>query len=70
MQSTGDTTYIKEQPGRFSLWRDTTTATTVITLAQAMAQGFIPNMQLPAPPQQQALPAPPPQPALRTTKNT
>jgi hypothetical protein len=46
------------------LWRDTTTATPVLTLAQATSQGFIPNMQLPAPPQQQALPAPPPLPAL------
>ena len=55
-QSAGDTSYIKEQPGRFSLWRDTTTSTPVLTLAQATAQGFIPNMQLPAPPQQQALP--------------
>jgi hypothetical protein len=62
--STGDTSYIKAQPGRFSLWRDTTTATPVLTLAQATSQGFIPNMQLPAPPQQQALPAPPPLPAL------
>ena len=26
-QSAGDTSYIKEQPGRFSLWRDNTTAT-------------------------------------------
>jgi hypothetical protein len=62
--SAGDTSYIKAQPGRFSLWRDTTTATPVLTLAQATSQGFIPNMQLPAPPQQQALPAPPPLPAL------
>ncbi len=50
MQSAGDTSYIKEQPGRFSLWRDTTTSTPVLTLAQATSQGFIPNMQLPAPP--------------------
>jgi hypothetical protein len=62
--SAGDTSYIKAQLGRFSLWRDTTTATPVLTLAQATSQGFIPNMQLPAPPQQQALPAPPPLPAL------
>jgi hypothetical protein len=62
--SAGDTSYIKAQPGRFSLWRDTTTATPVLTLAQATSQGFIPNMQLPAPPQQQALPAPPPLPTL------
>ena len=53
MQSAGDTSYIKEQPGRFSLWRDTTTSTPVLTLAQATSQGFIPNMQLPAPPPQQ-----------------
>jgi len=61
-QLSGDTSYIKEQPGRFSLWRDNTTANPVITLAQATAQGFIPPPQLPAPPQppqQQALPAPP-----------
>ena len=38
--STLDTSYIKEQPGRFSLWRDTTTATPVLTLAQATTQGF------------------------------
>ena len=31
----GDTSYIKEQPGRFSLWSDNTTATPVLTLAQA-----------------------------------
>jgi hypothetical protein len=60
--STLDTSYIKEQPGRFSLWRDTTTATPVLTLAQATSQGFIPG--LPAPQQQPALPAPPQQPAL------
>jgi hypothetical protein len=70
-QSAGDTSYIKEQPGRFSLWRDNTTSTPVITLAQATTQGFIPQQQLalpappppppapPAPPQQLALPAPP-----------
>ena len=65
--STLDTSYIKEQPGRFSLWRDTTTATPVLTLAQATSQGFIPGLPpppqqpaLPAPPQQLALPAPPP----------
>ena len=56
-QSAGDTSYIKEQPGRFSLWRDNTNSTPVITLAQATTQGFIPQQQL-------ALPAPPPQPAL------
>jgi hypothetical protein len=39
-QSVGDTSYIKAQPGRFSLWRDTTTATPVLTLAQATSQGF------------------------------
>lgn len=68
-QSAGDTSYIKDQPGRFSLWRDNTTSTPVITLAQATSQGFIPGITqpipppaLPAPPQQQqlALPAPPP----------
>ena len=73
-QSVGDTSYIKAQPGRFSLWRDTSTATPVLTLAQATSQGFIPQMNqppapqqqpppppaLPAPPQQLALPAPPP----------
>jgi hypothetical protein len=32
-QSAGDTSYIKAQPGRFSLWRDSTTATPVLTLA-------------------------------------
>ena len=65
--STLDTSYIKEQPGRFSLWRDTTTATPVLTLAQATSQGFIPGLPpppqqpaLPAPSQQLALPAPPP----------
>ena len=71
-QSTGDTSYIKEQPGRFSLWRDTTTATPVLTLAQATTQGYIPQMnqpqitqpqmnqpQITAPPPQLALPAPP-----------
>jgi hypothetical protein len=73
-QSAGDTSYIKAQPGRFSLWRDTTTATPVLTLAQATSQGFIPQMNQPTitapqqqppppiqpPPQQLALPAPPP----------
>ena len=68
-QSAGDTSYIKDQPGRFSLWRDNTNSTPVITLAQATSQGFIPGITqpipppaLPAPPQQQqlALPAPPP----------
>jgi hypothetical protein len=70
-QSAGDTSYIKDQPGRFSLWRDNTTSTPVITLAQATTQGFIPQQQIalpaptpppppaPAPPQQLALPAPP-----------
>ena len=66
--SAGDTSYIKAQPGRFSLWRDTTTATPVLTLAQATSQGFIPQMNQPPAPQQQpqppppqlALPAPPP----------
>ena len=71
-ESAGDTSYIKAQPGRFSLWRDTTTATPVLTLAQATSQGFIPQQlalpappppppapALPAPPQQLALPAPP-----------
>ena len=68
-QSAGDTSYIKAQPGRFSLWRDTTTSTPVLTLAQATSQGFIPGITppqitappaLPAPPPQLALPAPPP----------
>ena len=67
-QSAGDTSYIKAQPGRFSLWRDTTTATPVLTLAQATSQGFIPQMNQPPapqlqpqpPPPQLALPAPPP----------
>jgi hypothetical protein len=68
-QSAGDTSYIKAQPGRFSLWRDTTTSTPVLTLAQATSQGFIPQLpqitpppqlpQITAPPPQQALPAPP-----------
>ena len=62
-QSAGDTSYIKEQPGRFSLWRDNTNSTPVITLAQATTQGFIPQ-QLPAPPPQPALPAPQQQLAL------
>ena len=61
-QSAGDVSYIKEQPGRFSLWRDNTNSTPVITPAQATTQGFIP---LPAPPPQPALPAPPHQQALR-----
>ena len=63
-QSAGDVSYIKDQPGRFSLWRDNTTATPVITLAQATTQGYIPQQQLalPVPQQQQALPAPPPPP--------
>ena len=66
-QSAGDTSYIKEQPGRFSLWRDNTNSTPVITLAQATTQGFIPQQQLalPAPPPQPALPAPPQQLALQ-----
>ena len=65
-QSAGDTSYIKEQPGRFSLLRDSTTSTPVLTLAQATTQGFIPQQQiaLPAPPPQPALPAPPQQLAL------
>ena len=65
-KSAGDTSYIKEQPGRFSLWRDNTTSTPVMTLAQATTQGFIPQQQLalPAPPPQPALPAPPQQLAL------
>ena len=62
-KSAGDVSYIKEQPGRFSLWRDNTNSTPVITLAQATTQGFIPQ-QLPAPPPQPALPAPPQQLAL------
>jgi hypothetical protein len=62
MQSAGDTSYIKEQPGHFSLWRDNNTTNPVITLAQATTQRFIPNMQLPAPPPQQALPPPQPPP--------
>ena len=57
MQSACDVSYIKEQPGRFSLWRDNTTLSPVITLAQATAQGYMPNMQ-------QALPAPAPLPAI------
>ena len=67
-QSAGDTSYIKDQPGRFSLWRDNTNSTPVITLAQATSQGFIPGItqpipppppQIQPPPQQLALPAPP-----------
>ena len=61
-QSAGDTSYIKDQPGRFSLWRDNTTSTPVLTLAQATSQGFIPGITQPIPPP--ALPAPPPQLAL------
>ena len=56
-QSAGDTSYIKDQPGRFSLWRDNTTSTPVLTLAQATSQGFIPGITQPIP--QPALPAPP-----------
>ena len=48
------------------MWRDNTTSTPVLTLAQATSQGFIPGITqpipqpaLPAPPQQLALPAPP-----------
>jgi hypothetical protein len=64
-QSAGDTSYIKDQPGRFSLWRDNTTSTPVITLAQATTQGFIPGItQPPQPPQPPALPAPQQQLAL------
>jgi hypothetical protein len=66
-QSAGDTSYIKDQPGRFSLWRDNTNSTPVMTLAQATSQGFIPGItqpippppQIQPPPQQLALPAPP-----------
>jgi len=61
-QSAGDTSYIKAQSGRFSLWRDTTTATPVLTLAQATTQGFIPQMNQPPAPQQQPPPPPPIQP--------
>jgi len=61
-QSAGDTSYIKAQPGRFSLWRDTTTSTPVLTLAQATSQGFIPQLpQITAPPQLPQITAPPPQ---------
>ena len=61
-QSAGDTSYIKAQPGRFSLWRDTTTSTPVLTLAQATSQGFIPQLpQITAPPQPPQITAPPPQ---------
>ena len=59
-QSVGDTSYIKAQSGRFSLWRDTTTATPVLTLAQATSQGFIPQMNQPTAPHQQPPPPPPP----------
>jgi len=63
--SAGDTSYIKAQPGRFSLWRDTTTSTPVLTLAQATSQGFIPQLpQITAPPQPPQITAPPPQLAL------
>ena len=61
-QSAGDTSYIKAQPGRFSLWRDTTTSTPVLTLAQATSQGFIPQLpQITAPPPPPQITAPPPQ---------
>ena len=63
-QSAGDTSYIKAQPGRFSLWRDTTTSTPVLTLAQATSQGFIPGItppQITAPPPLPQITAPPPQ---------
>ncbi len=51
-QSAGDTSYIRTQPGRFSLVRDTATSTPVLTLAQATSQGFIPQLpQITAPPQ-------------------
>ena len=66
-QSTGDTSYIKEQPGRFSLWRDNTTATPVITLAQATSQGFIPGLpqpQITAPPPIPQITPPPPLPQI------
>jgi hypothetical protein len=61
-QSAGDTSYIKAQPGRFSLWRDTTTSTPVLTLAQATSQGFIP--QITAPPPLPQITAPPPLPQI------
>ena len=57
-QSAGDTSYIKAQPGRFSLWRDTTTSTPVLTLAQATSQGFIPGLPTPQ------ITAPPPLPQI------
>ena len=60
-QSAGDTSYIKDQPGRFSLWRDNTTSTPVITLAQATAQGYIPGITQPIPPPQITAPPPLPQ---------
>ncbi len=62
-QSVGDTSYIKPQPGRFSLWRDTTTSTPVLTLAQALSQGFTPQINQPTipAPQQQPPPIQPPQ---------
>ena len=60
-QSAGDTSYIKEQPGRFSLWRDNPTATPVITLSQATTQGYIPQITAPtAPPPAPTAPPPPP----------
>ena len=49
-QSAGDTSYIKEQPGRSSLWRDNPTATPVITLSQATTQGYIPQITAPTAP--------------------
>jgi hypothetical protein len=64
-QSAGDVSYIKDQPGRFSLWRDNPTATPVITLAQATTQGYIPQFnqqqqqQITAPQPQQQIAAPP-----------
>jgi hypothetical protein len=46
---------------RFSLWRDTTTSTPVLTLAQATSQGFIPQLpQITAPPLPPPLLIPPP----------
>ncbi len=75
IQSAGDKSYIKEKPGRFSLWSDTATSTPVLTLAQATTQGFIPGLPppppiqpspaLPPPPQQLALPAPRPPPIMQ-----
>ncbi len=64
-QSVGDTSYIKEHPRRFSLWRDTTTSTPILTLAQATSQGFIPQLpQITAPTQSPQLKTTPPQQAL------